>query len=391
MKIGLAFPTFASKQAGIATVAIAFLIVLLMGVAVLGASTLATGVSRDSGSEHARIQALFMAETAIERASYRFNNGIACNSLGESNITMTSTAGTTLGTVTITSFTTGFDGTTAVGSNCRVRASATTASGQIVRVIESMIQPSGGFSTRGNHTFACTVPTTGSSRAVVVTMGWTTSGTGDYPISGVSLNGTAMTAAGAVVTNSDSSGVYKAQNFYLLDPSTGSSVSGNVTFSGGNPTAIDYACIVFTGVTSSAGSPIEVTNSSAPSSTVSSVSAALNTGSTSGTRYLVDNLVRASGGNWSADSIANCSNHDLSSHTWKSNANGNAGAGSFCGTVAASTNVTLSWGGSSKKVAYAALAIYATGETSENSARVSDTSTTTGALSGWREITVPPS
>src|SRR5207244_1849654 len=138
----------------------------------------------------------------------------------------------------------------------------TTASGQIVRVIESMIQPSGGFSTRGNHTFACTIPTTGSNRAVVVTMGWTTSGTGDYPITGVSLNGTAMTAAGAVVTNSDSSGVYKAQNFYLLDPSTGS-VSGDVSFSGGNPTAIDYACIVFTGVTSHAGSPIEVTNSSA--------------------------------------------------------------------------------------------------------------------------------
>jgi hypothetical protein len=229
-------------------------------------------------------------------------------------------------------------------------------------------------------------------------MGWTTNGTGDYPISGISLNGAGMTAIGTVVTNSDSSAVYKAQNFYLLNPPTGTSVNGNVTFSGGDPTAIDYACLVFTGVTTVSGSPIDGGNtsshSSAPSSAANSASVTWTTGGTVGTRYLVDNIVRASGGNWGADSVSNCAGHNLSTNDWKSNANGNAGAGSYCGTVPAGTSVTLSWSGTggAKKVAYTAFAIYATGQTSTPTGyRVANVTTTTGALQGWREITVPPS
>jgi hypothetical protein len=370
--------SFIARQSGIATVAIAFLLLLIMGLSVLGASTLTSGVARDSGSDHQRLQALFMAETALERATYRFNNGVACASLTETNLAMTSTGGAALGTVTLTPFTTQFDGTTNVGASCRVRATATTATGQVVRSIEAFVNQTSFTSSRGNRKFQCTV-NSGSNLALVISVAWTTSNTVNYTITGVSFGGIGMTSAAAVTTTTDSSSRYSVQNFYLLSPTTGT-VSGAISMTG-DPSSIIIGCTVLTGANSS--TPLDATgtatgNSNAPSVTV-------HTGATSGNRFVIDNLARDNGGSLSMTAASG------RVEGWNFTASGKGGAGSSRGVITLTgTDIVMGWTWNQTKT-WALAGVSMFGNTATQTGAVISSVSSGNGVAGWREITVPPS
>lgn len=351
----------------------------MMGVAVLSASVLTTGIVRDSATEHQRLQALFIAESAIERASYRFNNGTACSQLGETNVAMG-----TLGAVTITPFTTAFDGTTSVGASCRIRATATTSTGQVVRTIESFITQTS-FSSRGNRAFTCDVPS--GSNGLVVSVTWTTSSAVDYTIYGVSFNGFAMTPAADPANNSVSGSRYKSQNFWLLNPSTGTSIDGTLTMSG-DPNTVVVGCTSLSGVTTINSTPVDATatqtgNNDTPSVTVT-------TSSNSGTRFVIDAISRDNGGNLTMTAATGRAEAWNFTSSGAGSAGSNRGAASGGGVIGASTSVTMGWTwNQSKGWADSAIAVFATFATG-NGARVRMVGTGSG-VTGWREITVPPS
>jgi hypothetical protein len=377
-------------QSGIATVAVAFLLLLVMGLAVLGAESLTQGVARDAAAENDRLQALYLAHSGIERATYRFNNGVACASLGESSVSVTS-----VGTVTITSFTTDFDGVTSIGgSNCRVRAAATSASGQVVRTIEAKISPTAQTSTRGNVIFTCDIAS-GTNLGLIVTVSWAANGA--YGITGVSFGGVGATSIDTTPVSTmpasitDSGTTYRAHNFYLANPTTGTDVDGLVSFSG-NPSGLIIGCNVLAGVSNvgvtlgGVQTPIDVFGSGTGSAGNPTVT--IHTSPTSGTRYVIDNFARDNSGSASLGTGTNgvCTR----TSEWNSGAGFAAGAASNCGTVSSGTDVTMNWSWNKNKVwADAVVAAFATSLPHYEGARTR-TAGSTSAQSGWREITVPP-
>jgi hypothetical protein len=376
-----------------ATVALALLLLIMMAIAISGASTLSIGVARDADMETLRVQALLMAETGIERASYRFNNGIGCNNLAESSMSMTNTSGTSLGTIVLTTYSTAFDGTTALAKTaCRVRAVATTASGQVTRTIESIINPSAS-STRGNKVFLCTGNT--GADGVVVGVSWTTALATDTSITGISFNGYSMTKVSDAIVNVDSSSRYKTQNWYLTsNVSPGTDLTGIMSFNGATPSQIVFGCTFLSGTSSS--SPIDTASVVTDINSGTYINKSVTASGTSGTRVVVDSLVRNNGASWSVVTATG------RTQEWSNGSSGAGGAGSNYATIAANGTASMCWyqsgnagctggTGSSKAYAWQGFAMFATGYVNEDDGRAKSAGTFSTGVTGWREITVPPS
>lgn len=74
-----------AQRGVIALMAVLFLLFMLSVVLMLAHQMSATDVY-DSGAQNNSVEALFLAESGVERATWRFKNGIACGALGEAAI-----------------------------------------------------------------------------------------------------------------------------------------------------------------------------------------------------------------------------------------------------------------------------------------------------------------
>lgn len=72
---------FPPRQRGAASMAIAFLILLIIGAALATALSMSGSAARDAAMSEEQVEALFLAESGIERALRRLASGTACASL----------------------------------------------------------------------------------------------------------------------------------------------------------------------------------------------------------------------------------------------------------------------------------------------------------------------
>jgi hypothetical protein len=134
------------RQRGAAALIAVMLLFVFVAVILAWALTMATSEVWDTHAETSGARALFLAESAVERASWRYVNGTACADLaGDGPHAL---AG---GTFTVAaSYVTEFDGVTALpGNRCRIRAVGSNAAA--TRTVEAIIQiPAGGGWVVGN-------------------------------------------------------------------------------------------------------------------------------------------------------------------------------------------------------------------------------------------------
>lgn len=374
-------------QRGAASVGIAILMILLMGAAVSTALSLSGSVARDAASADQQVQALFIAETGMERAAQRFvAGGLACGALGET-ISMGAAGSFTIGAGANTMF----DGVTPSTPSCRIRVTGRTAAGQVVRVIESVVAPT--TNSFVNQNFECTVPT-GADLMLLLTVSWATHGIPPVSITRVTFNGAAMTRVGALdpVRNSDGSEIISAQDFYLRAPTVGTKIGGTITMSADPGGLIIVGCHVLAGV-----DPANLMGSFGVASALSPNPAkvagkgvpfhvAIASGAVNPSWFIIDNLARENTG--TVDTGDSAISHPISFET---NANGIASARSSLGPIAAATSPTMewTWNQPAKKYVLVAVAIPASAILSQSAAKV-DASPAAGGIRAWREVTVPP-
>jgi len=383
------------RQAGVVTIGIATLLILVIGVALAAALTFSQTIEHDAVLQHERLQAFMLAESVTQRALYKLNNGTSCSSLTETNVS----AGT-VGTFSLTGYTTDFSDTAFSVSNgnsnyCRVRSTGKIASGKAVRVVDTILGSSSS-STTGNRIFTCDIPT--GTEWLIVAVVWSSSTTNSAITisSSPTFNGTTMTQVRAATTATDSSNSAKlrlgAQNWYLHYPSTGNNIDGTINFSA-SPTGLVIACYSLTGTDST-----QIVDNSGDNSagngdpTVSvSTSATNSNGSWAGKRYMIDTVGRDNNGTLTVGAA----NYAGATRTtvWDYSANGSGSAGSYTGQIDTQTTpFTLSWSWNQNNRTWVDqwVAVRASTVSAAASARIRIPGSFTGFVSGWREITVPP-
>lgn len=359
-------------QRGAASLAIVFLGFLLVSVALLRSQELSSSALRDANASDQQVQALFLAESGLERATRRFVvDGIACGSLLENDIAIPDAGTFSIGAGSALAF----DGLTSAGASCRVRVTGKTPGG-VARTIEAMLTP---FvvttASRGSRDFACTVPA-GENLLTVISVSWSTPAASTVSVNSVSLGGAAGVAAAAPIRNDDGTLRVSAQNFYVRNPPLGSAVAGTVSLSGAT-SGIIVGCLTLAGVNQT--SPIDRTAANA--SRGGSPSVSLITGAAS--TFVIDNMVRDNGGNLAMVSAANPARTEI----WNFTPSGNAGAGSYRGPFASGATAVMNWTWNQNKI-WAIAALSVAGDTSGGSGgRVRLPG---GGVAGWREVVAAP-
>jgi Tfp pilus assembly protein PilX len=124
----------AFPQRGVALL-IAVVIILVVAVfGVLVAGSISSGDIVDSHEQRNSVEALFAAESGLERALKEFGSGTACAALNALPVTFV-----TGKTFTVSTFTTGFGGAALSSSQCRVQVvGAVTATG-VTRTIQALL------------------------------------------------------------------------------------------------------------------------------------------------------------------------------------------------------------------------------------------------------------
>lgn len=365
-----------SMQRGAASAIIVIVLFLITSVALLSRYETTTSIMNDTVTASMRLQALYLAESGLERVSRRFAaGGIPCGSLAESSIALSN-----VGTFSISAGSTlNFDGVTPAGTSCRVQVTGKVASGGVVRVIEAMLTP---FvittASRGNRDFVCTVPAS-ENLLSVVSVSWTTPIASTLSVTSVVLGGISGTgvqtnppAPSAPVRNTDGTLRISAQNFYVKNPPTGSSVAGTVTLDG-NPTGIIVGCLTLAGVNQDA--PIDRAATSIGKGGTPSVSLTTAQANT----FVIDNLVRDNGGSLTMVNATNPTRTEM----WNFTPSGSAGAGSYRGPIPASSTVAMNWNWNQNRI-WAMTAVSIAGDASgANGSRVRLPG---GGVSGWREV-----
>jgi hypothetical protein len=381
------------QQAGVVTVGIATLLILVVGVALAAALTFSQTVERDSVLQHERLQALMIAESATQRGLYELINGTACASLSETNVS----AGT-IGTFSLTGYASDFSDTAYSGSSttCRIRATGKVASGNAVRVIDTIVNTSTTSSTNGNRIFTCDIPT--GTEWLIMAVVWSSS-SDDTAITistTPAFDGATMTQVRAATTATDSSNSAKlrlgAQNWYRHNPTTGSNIDGTIGFSA-SPKGLVIACYSLTGTDSTQivdNSGESSSNHGDPTVSVSTSATASNLPWT-GQRYIIDTVGRDNNGNMSIGAA----NYTGATRTqvWDYSANGAGSAGSYMGPGSTQTtpfSVSWSWTQNSRSWVDQWVAVRASTVASAASARIRIPGSFSSFVSQWREVTVPP-
>jgi hypothetical protein len=122
-------------QKGIAAIMMVLLLIVFVALILALAFNMTQSETWDTHSESAAVKALFLAESGVERASWRFIDGTACTDLA-----VDGPHGLGQGSFTVVNaYDTEFDGATALAGNaCRVRVTGNV--GQHARTLEAIIQ-----------------------------------------------------------------------------------------------------------------------------------------------------------------------------------------------------------------------------------------------------------
>ncbi len=184
-RVRFAPPVSTSHMRGAAALMAVLFMLVVIGFALVVALGIASSDMHDSGAQSSSVQALMLAESAVERASFRFSSGSACNALAEGPISL----GQGLFTVS-NGFVTDFDGVTPLAAG-RCRIPAVGAVGAVQRRIEAIVQSGGGAIAVEDDKNNGTTSSVNSLTVANVTVG----GAGRVLVVGVSID----TARGSTV------------------------------------------------------------------------------------------------------------------------------------------------------------------------------------------------
>lgn len=383
-----------SGQRGAASIAIAIVILLIMTAALMTSQTLTGSAVQDAAASDLRVQALFLAESGLERTSQRFvARTAACGALQETGIVVS-----TIGTFSISAGTrTLFDGITSSGTNCLVRIRGTTTAGKVTRVIEALLTPATvGTASKGTTpNFTCIAPPSDNLLASV-SVSWTL--TAKTPIESIvavtavkvdGLLGVAVAPPTVYTVTNGGAKPYttiSAQNWYVTGVKPGASLNGQITFgpvSGGGTPSLIVACIVLAGVDQS--NPIDTfASASGVSSITQQPTVSIKPGVENA--VVIDNLAREKGGNLNMPTT-----FADRTEMWNLTGPNGGGAGSLRGPFPAPTPSTpaaiMDWTWNQNS-AWALTAVSIQG-TTVGGTRAKVRLPGGGVLS-WREVTVTP-
>jgi len=152
-------PVQCRHQGGAAAMITVLFLLIVVGFSVLVSLNMSGSDVSDSTSQHNSVQALFLAESAIERATRRYAS-IPCASLAPDSASLTS------GTFTVTS-------ATVVGANCQIRVTGTAAGN--TRTVDAQLTNAGGTIAleQANNFPNTNTNGTAHSRSVPMTIGGT--------------------------------------------------------------------------------------------------------------------------------------------------------------------------------------------------------------------------
>lgn len=124
-----------TTQRGVAALMAVLFLLFMLGVVLLLAHQMAATDVYDSGAQNNSVEALFLAESGVERAAWRFTNGTACAALAEAAMPhgrgqFSIAAGQS----------TDFNGVALPGNQCRLRTTGLITGTTVARTIEGIAQ-----------------------------------------------------------------------------------------------------------------------------------------------------------------------------------------------------------------------------------------------------------
>lgn len=254
-----------TAQRGVAALMAVLFLLFMLGVVLVIANQMAATDVHDSGAQNLSVEALFLAESGLERAVQRYGSGTACGAgLMEGQIAFGR------GTFEVIAPTPYLS-----GGRCVARIQGLV--GSVSRIIESQFVSGGAgiafdrvtTRTRNDDTAATwNHRVTATSPNPVLIVGVTLKNTGSpaQTVASVTYNGVALTFIGATTTVAPA---VRVELWQLVNPPTGANFPVVVTLSGAS-TAIIAGAISLTGVHQAV--PIEASGFNRGSSFVASVS-----------------------------------------------------------------------------------------------------------------------
>lgn len=395
---------FPGQRGFVAVMMVVLLMLLVLGI-VKSTMTIQGSTVVDAENSAEMVNALFLAESGMERATQRYTSvGTACNALGETRTLTEAGSATAAGSFRVAdatenpNFDTDFDGLSlgAGAAGCRIRVTGITPSNR-QRVIESVVVPYNANSrnnkTSGPATATTSFPATvvaGDNLLFVASVAW--EGSAVIKTAFPKLNTwtmTAVTPAGPARADP-----YNAQIFYLKNPTPG---TYNVYLEFVDPVSnlpSPVSNILFTSLTlagADVDSPLPydgfVSKNTSANKYITSWPTPL-TPTTNG--FLYDVMFRKQGGSNSYDATAcsGASNGYVNTST-TSLFNSNAVGSGYAGPVTAGVSTTTGYCGFNKAqdAAYQVVSFKASAASgSGNKIRLPG-----GGIGRWREVTVPPS
>ena len=322
---------FPRPQRGAASVAIAFLILLVIGAALATALSMSGSAVRDAAMSEEQVEALFLAESGLERAAYNYGVSGACTTAGVGT-------GTTVFSLASGGFTLDSAAPDAVNpALCRIRVTGRVR--QVARAVDGWLSGGSGggiafdnsasWSRNNDTSQSWNYAVAGTNRLLVVGVSLKKNSL-TQTVSSVTYNGVAMTRIVAQ-DNAVTTPLVRVELWYLAAPATGTNPL-IVTLSTPN-TGYVVGAVSLTGVDQS--SPIEASTSArgligAPSVNIATIA---------NNAWVLDALVV----NSSPTSLSANAGQTLSWNTSTGGANLVRGAGSRRGPVSPAGSVTMSW------------------------------------------------
>jgi hypothetical protein len=228
------------KQGGAAALITVLFLLIVVAFSVLVSLNMSGSDVSDSTAQHNSVQALFLAESAIERASGRYAAATPCASLAPDSATLAS------GSFTVAT-------ATLVGANCQIRVIGTAAG--TTRTVDAVLKSGGGAITAdtsvltpswGSGTSRTLLSYTVPANASILLVGLSINNV-TATINSVTYGGTAMTPGPLAVGQNPWP---RAQIYYLVNPPVG---TANVVASFSQNSEVVMGARWFSGVNTSTG------------------------------------------------------------------------------------------------------------------------------------------
>lgn len=329
------------RQRGAAALITVLFLLIVVAFAVLVSLSMSGSDVSDSAYQHNSVQALFLADSALETATYNYTNGGCSNAGIGANVTP---IGLGSGGFTRVS-------ATVVGAYCQIRASGTV--GNVTRTVDGSISMTGG----GAITADISPLTPYANFSASPSISYTVPAGASILLVGLAINNANATVSVKYGSTTMSPGPSvasaspwpRAQIWYLVNPPAG---TANIVATINPATEVVMGATWFSGVNTSTGA-------SAPWDTAAAT--ATGNGKTASVT-----ITPVTSGAWVFEVVAIDANDtttmgSLTNRTsrWKANSNGNVrGAASVIGPVSAAVTPTWSWTtGNNAKWSHAAVAL----------------------------------